>query len=156
MKTIVKTLALVLLIAVFCSSTYIAAVAAEDNVDYDAATYDESNAGNISRFANDSQMATFSEAAASSYDSGTRLGGNRVSNIENAPALRSDYEVVIPRVDLVETQPEQQNTTPYHEAPATGAISFMTQTMSGFAMLGGSALIAKKGKGKDQDGSCAA
>lgn len=131
MKVMAKTLVLVLLLAATCSATYLAAFAAED-------------------FPDDEEMVTYNTPQTREYDvetrPGTALRGSAGSgNIENAPALRVDNQVVIPQVPLEPADEEEgAMETPYSAPPDTGAVSFGFQLAAALATLGGSAAIGRK------------
>lgn len=131
MKTLAKSLVLVLLVAVICSASYIAVTAAED-------------------FSADERMAD--TAPLDAAGPGTSLGGVKgTSDLESAPALRIDYyninaeTTLTPLADAPETETPDAapETTSEEMVPNTGLGDFGPQIAVALVLLGG-ALAAKK------------
>lgn len=120
MKVMAKTLVLVLLLTVICSATYIAVLA------------EESPAANATAL-----QRTFDYSVLFPKNNDDDNGGRR-SNIEDAPALRLDNQVVIP----VET-PTPAEVEAYVAPPNTGAVSDTFQVLSAVALLGASLWLTK-------------
>jgi len=114
-----KTLVLVLLLTVICSATYIAVLA------------EESPAANATAL-----QRTFDYSVL--FPKNNDDNGGRRSNIEDAPALRLDNQVVIP----VET-PTPAEVEAYVAPPNTGAVSDTFQIVSAIALLGTSLWLTK-------------
>ncbi len=119
MKAMAKTLVLVLLLTVICSATYIAVLA------------EESPAANATAL-----QRTFDYSVL--FPKNNDDNGGRRSNIEDAPALRLDNQVVIP----VET-PTPAEVEAYVAPPNTGAVSDTFQIVSAIALLGTSLWLTK-------------
>lgn len=135
-----KTLVLVLLVAVICSAGYVAVTAAED-------------------FPNDEEMTGVTPRATPTprADGGTALGGVKgESDLENAPALRGDYNVApnpevslipeedIPLADTPEKEEEEGTALDAETAPNTGIEDYSLQMFAAAVLLGGALLAAKR------------
>lgn len=124
MKAMAKTLVLVLLLTVICSATYIAVLAEESPV---------ANATALQR--------TFDYSVLFPKNNDDDNGGRR-SNIEDAPALRLDNQVVIP-VETPAPAREDGEVEAYVAPPNTGAVSDTFQVLSAVALLGASLWLTK-------------
>lgn len=141
MKVMAKTLVLVLLLAMTCSATFIAAMAAED-------------------FPDDEEMVTYNQAGnetAAAPAIGVPLKGQSLgsSNIEDAPALRVDSKVIIPQLDEDGTEEDAEDEdeapaegeselTPYTAPPNTGYISDSLPILGAAALLGAALYLARR------------
>lgn len=115
MKHMVKTLVLVLLLTVIGSAAYIAAVAAEDP--------------------------TARQQSVTTFDYGVALPreSRGESDLENAPALRLDSQVVVPQLP---PEPADIEAEGYLPPPDTGAASDTLQILGALALLGASLWMA--------------